>query len=37
MKHPAAVMVFGFIASDGKKMPTADAYLDVLKKNILRH
>lgn len=42
VKHPQAVMVFGLVGSDGKKMPpiifdrgfrlTASAYLDVLEK-----
>ena len=46
MKHPATAMVFGVIASDGEKKMTvffpsglkitADIYLDVLKKKVLR-
>jgi hypothetical protein len=44
-KHPAQVMVFGVVASDGKKMPTffykpgekvgADAYYKVLRYHVL--
>jgi hypothetical protein len=44
-KHPQSVMVFGLVASDGKKMPpffwpkgtkiNADAYIDVLQNVVL--
>ena len=43
-KHPASVMVFGLVSSDGKKMPlvfvdqgvkiTADVYIDILQKHV---
>jgi hypothetical protein len=42
-KHPASVMVFGLISSDGKKMPPyffpvgtkidSDVYIDMLQEN----
>jgi hypothetical protein len=44
MKHPASVMMFGLVASDGKRMPafffpvgtkiTADVYIELLEKKV---